>query len=74
MDIKVTGDSKNGGPFVVEGDNFGPSGELKIGGVAIKSTSWSDTRIKGFAPAGLFGDVVVATAIGERKCLWRKKV
>lgn len=59
----------SGGPgaFVIYGHGFGSSGSLTVGGREIKTTSWSDTRIKGTLPEGVKGDVVLTTPSGVRK-------
>jgi hypothetical protein len=55
-----------GGPFNINGEGFGTFGTLTIGGFAVKTTAWNDTRIKGMVPVGANGEVQLVTASGVR--------
>lgn len=61
------------GPFNIEGSGFGDSGQLAIGGVAVPTTKWSDTKIKGQLPAGISGIVELRTPTGVRTGLFGAK-
>lgn len=58
-----------GGPgaFAIYGRGFGGDGSLVIGGHVVKTTSWTDTRIKGELPEGVKGDVVLTSSSGVRR-------
>lgn len=56
----------DGGPFNIDGEGFGSSGTLTIGGQQIKTTRWNDKSIKGTLPKGVKGAVVLQTGSGVR--------
>ena len=55
-----------GGPFSIDGDNFGDAkGEVRVGGRTLPVTRWNNQSIKGTLPADVkAGAVEVVTALG----------
>ena len=55
---------RSGGAFNIDGEGFGNSGTLTIGGRQITLTAWQDTRVKGQLPVDVRGAVVLQTESG----------
>lgn len=64
-EVRIVG--QPGGPFSIDGADFGQPGELLIGGVRIDVTRWNDNSIKGVLPRGIKGDVLLKTSTGVRR-------
>lgn len=71
MTATIAGDVNRGGPFTIKGTGLGTTGTVTMGGVALKVTSWTPTRIKGIIPpSGVSGGIRILTSAGDTTAAW----